>query len=140
MSTQAPIDPATGEVLPADSPAVRKPSRLTKLWRSYGLALLFVLLVLGAVGDLRARGRRPQVPVPRAVADRRVVQGGLVHDPLAGDVGLLREVLVGFAISVVFGIGIAIVLHMFGPLRRAGVPAADQLADHPHRRASRPSW
>ena len=34
----------------------------------------------------------------------------------------LREVLVGFAIAAVAGVGLAIVLHMFAPLRRAVYP------------------
>ena len=34
----------------------------------------------------------------------------------------LREVLIGFAIAAVAGVGLAIVLHMFGPLRRAVYP------------------
>ncbi len=34
----------------------------------------------------------------------------------------LREVLIGFAIASVAGIGLAVVLHLFGPLRRAIYP------------------
>ena len=34
----------------------------------------------------------------------------------------LREVLIGFAISAVAGIGLAILLHLYGPLRRAVYP------------------
>ena len=34
----------------------------------------------------------------------------------------LREVLIGFVIAAVAGVGLAIVLHMFGPLRRAVYP------------------
>ena len=122
MSTRAPIDPATGEVLPADSPALRKPSRLKKLWRSYGLALLFVLLVL-ALWEIYVRAAdvpKYLFPAPSQIVVSFKEDWSTILWPAMWVSS--REVLVGFAISVVFGIGIAIVLHMFGPLRRAVYP------------------
>ena len=122
MSTRAPIDPATGEVLPADSPALRKPSRLKKLWRSYGLALLFVLLVL-ALWEIYVRAAdvpKYLFPAPSQIVVSFKEDWSTILWPATWVSS--REVLVGFAISVVFGIGIAIVLHMFGPLRRAVYP------------------
>lgn len=122
MSTRAPIDPATGEVLPADPPALRKPSRLKKLWRSYGLALLFVLLVL-AVWEIYVRAAHvPKYlfPAPSQIAVSLKEDWSTILAPATWVT--LREVLIGFVISAILGIGIAVVLHMFGPLRRAVYP------------------
>jgi putative hydroxymethylpyrimidine transport system permease protein len=122
MSTQAPIDPATGQVLPADSPAARKPSRLAKFWRNYGLAVLFVLVMIGL---WEAYVRVFHVPKylfasPSQIAVSFKNDWSSILWPATWISS--REVLVGFAISVVFGVGIAVLLHMFGPLRRAVYP------------------
>jgi putative hydroxymethylpyrimidine transport system permease protein len=122
MSTQAPIDPATGEVLPADSPAARKPSRRAKFWRKYGLALLFVLFMLGMwqliIWALNVPNYLFASPSQIVVSFKDDWSTILWPATWVSS----REVLIGFAISVVFGIGIAILLHMFGPLRRAVYP------------------
>jgi putative hydroxymethylpyrimidine transport system permease protein len=122
MSTQAPIDPATGEVLPADSPAARKPSRLAKFWRTYGLALLFVLFMLGMWQLIMWALNVPNYlfASPSQIVVSFKDDWSTILWPATWVSS--REVLIGFAISVVFGIGIAVLLHMFGPLRRAVYP------------------
>jgi putative hydroxymethylpyrimidine transport system permease protein len=122
MSTQAPIDPATGDVLPADSPAARKPSRLAKFWRTYGLALLFVLFMLGMWQLIMWALNVPNYlfASPSQIVVSFKDDWSTILWPATWVSS--REVLIGFAISVVFGIGIAVLLHMFGPLRRAVYP------------------
>ena len=122
MSTKASIDPATGEVLRADSPAARKPSGLRKFWHSYSLALLFVLLMIG-LWELYVRAAHVPaylIPAPSQIAVSLKDDWSTILGPAM--LVTMREMLVGFVIAVVAGIGLAIVLHMFRPLRRAVYP------------------
>jgi putative hydroxymethylpyrimidine transport system permease protein len=122
MSTKVPVGTATGEGSGVDGPAARKPSRLGKIWRNYGLAVLFVLVALGLWEAYVRVFNVPKYlfPAPSQVAVSLKEDWSSILWPATWVSS--REVLVGFAISVVFGIGIAVLLHMFGPLRRAVYP------------------
>ena len=60
------------------------------------------------------------LPVPTEVASSLANDWGTILGPATFTT--LREVLVGFAIATVLGIGLAVVLHLFSPVRRAVYP------------------
>jgi putative hydroxymethylpyrimidine transport system permease protein len=104
-------------------PAATKPGgRLTRLRRTYGLAALFTLVMLGAWEAIVRIANIPDylLPAPSGVAVA-LKQDWTQYLAPAMWVSL-REVLIGFAVAAILGIGLAIVLHLFGPLRRAVYP------------------
>jgi putative hydroxymethylpyrimidine transport system permease protein len=122
VSTEAPIDPVTGEVLPADSPAARKPGRAARLWRTYGLAMLFTLFMIGLWELIVRAAHVPKylLPAPSQIVVALKEDWSTILGPAMWV--SLREVLIGFIVAAVAGIGLAILLHLFGPLRRAVYP------------------
>jgi putative hydroxymethylpyrimidine transport system permease protein len=121
VSTRAPTQSTADVVEVADS-APRRPGRLRRLWRAYGLAALFTLFLLGLWELLVRAAHVPEYLLP---APSQIVVA--LKDDWSSILGpatwvTLREVLIGFLIAAVAGIGLAIVLHLFGPLRRAIYP------------------
>jgi putative hydroxymethylpyrimidine transport system permease protein len=122
MSTQAPAQPSADATVPPEVAGAKRPSRFVGFWKAYGLSVLFLLLLLAIWEFCIWFFHVPKylLPSPSGIAI------AMRHDwsrYLAPNLWpSLSEVLVGFAISVVAGVGLAIVLHLYGPLRRAIYP------------------
>jgi putative hydroxymethylpyrimidine transport system permease protein len=100
----------------------RRRSRWSRVWRAYGLAALFTLALIG-VWELWVwifHVPAYLLPSPSGIAIALKDDWGPYLAPAMWV--SLREVLLGFAIAAVAGIGLAVVLHLFGPLRRAVYP------------------
>ncbi len=99
-----------------------KPSRLRRVLSNYGAAALLVVAMVVAWQVIVHLAGLPEylMPVPTEVARSL----GTDWTPILGSATLttLREVLIGFVIASALGVGIAVVLHLFGPLRRAVYP------------------
>ena len=120
MSTRAPVEPATQD--PSLATPAPKRGRLKRYWHLYGLAALFSLGLI-VLWEVIVRGFDvPEYlfPAPSQVAIALRDDWSSILAPAMWV--SLREVLIGFAIAAVAGVGLAIVLHMFGPLRRAVYP------------------
>ena len=122
MSTQAPDTPAA-DAMPAEAPPVRKrPSVWLRFWRNYGLALLFVIAML-VIWQLWIKifdVPKYLFASPTGIVESLKKDWSRYLEPNLWPT--LSEVLVGFGISIVAGVGLAIVLHLFTPLRRAVYP------------------
>jgi putative hydroxymethylpyrimidine transport system permease protein len=122
MSTHAPDTPAA-EAMPAEAPPVRKrPSAWLRFWRNYGLALLFVIAML-VIWQLWIKifdVPKYLFASPTGIFESLQKDWSRYLEPNLWPT--LSEVLVGFGISIVAGVGLAIVLHLFTPLRRAVYP------------------
>jgi putative hydroxymethylpyrimidine transport system permease protein len=120
MSAQAPVEPATRD--PSVATPALKAGRLKRYWHLYGLAALLILVLI-LLWEAIVRGFDvPEYlfPAPSQVAIALRDDWSTILAPATWV--SLREVLIGFAIAAVAGVGLAIVLHMFGPLRRAVYP------------------
>ncbi|MGZ8596328.1 MAG: ABC transporter permease [Actinomycetota bacterium] len=120
MSPQAPVEPATQD--PSVGAPAPKTGRLKRYWHLYGLAALFTIALI-LLWEAIVRGFDvPEYlfPAPSQVAIALRDDWSTILAPAMWV--SLREVLIGFAIAAVAGVGLAIVLHMFGPLRRAVYP------------------
>jgi len=95
---------------------------IKRFWHLYGVAAIFTVALVG-IWEAVIRGfhvPKYLFPAPSQVAVA-------LHDDwfriLAPATWVsLREVLIGFAIAAVAGVGLAVILHLFGPLRRAVYP------------------
>lgn len=105
-----------------DDVVERRPSRLRRLISNYGAATVLVATMLVAWQVIVHLAGLPEylMPVPTEVARSL----GTDWTPILGSATLttLREVAVGFAVATALGVGIAVVLHLFGPVRRAVYP------------------
>jgi putative hydroxymethylpyrimidine transport system permease protein len=93
-----------------------------RFWRQYGLAALFLLaaVVLWEVVVRVLDVKEYLFPAPSQVALAMRDDWSSILEPAMWV--SLREVLFGFVIAAVAGVGLAILLHMFRPLRRAVYP------------------
>jgi putative hydroxymethylpyrimidine transport system permease protein len=100
----------------------RPKGRLARLWTNYGIAILFSLFVLALWEVIVRVANVPDYlfPAPSAIAVDFKEDWSTILAPATWVT--LREVLFGFAISAVMGIGLAVLLHLFRPLRRALYP------------------
>jgi putative hydroxymethylpyrimidine transport system permease protein len=91
-------------------------------WRAYGLAVLFGLSLIGLWELVVRAADIPEylLPAPSQVVVAMKEDWSTILSPAMWVT--LREVLIGFVIAAVTGIGLAIVLHLFGPLRRVVYP------------------
>jgi len=122
VNTKVPVEPTAQEAPSAEVTPVRKPGRLKRLWRAYGLAALFTLIMI-ALWEAIIRGfhvPKYLFPAPSQVAVALRDDWSSILAPAMWV--SLREIVIGFVIAAVAGVGLAIVLHMFGPLRRAVYP------------------
>ena len=122
MSVKVPVEPADQATFEQEVASKKQPSRLRRLWRAYGLAALFTIAMI-ALWEAIIRGfhiPKYLFPAPSqvAVALRDDWSSILVPAMWVS----LREIVIGFVIAAVAGVGLAILLHMFGPLRRAVYP------------------
>jgi putative hydroxymethylpyrimidine transport system permease protein len=122
MSVKVPVEPADQATFEQEVASKKRPSRLRRLWRAYGLAALFTIAMI-AIWEAIIRGfhiPKYLFPAPSqvAVALRDDWSSILVPAMWVS----LREIVIGFVIAAVAGVGLAILLHMFGPLRRAVYP------------------
>jgi putative hydroxymethylpyrimidine transport system permease protein len=122
MSAPTHVDRATEEIGPSPSVVSQGSDRWRRLWRRYGLAaLLAVALIL--LWEAVVRGfhvPKYLFPAPSQVVLAMRDDWSSILAPATWV--SLREVLLGFALAVIAGVGLAIVLHMFTPLRRAVYP------------------
>jgi putative hydroxymethylpyrimidine transport system permease protein len=96
-------------------------ARVRSFTRTYAGAIVLTLAVIGIWQLAVWLGNVPEylLPSPSAiVADLKT--DWVVLNPALWVT--LREVLIGFVIATVTGIGLAVLLHLFGPLRRAMYP------------------
>ncbi|MEA2521263.1 MAG: putative hydroxymethylpyrimidine transport system permease protein [Actinomycetota bacterium] len=122
MSTKAPVEPATQEPPAPMAPTNQRKGRLKRFWRSYGLAALFTLALL-VLWEVIIRGfnvPKYLLPAPSQVAVALKQDWTPYLEPAMWIT--LREVVFGFLIAAFAGIGLAILLHLFGPLRRTLYP------------------
>ena len=112
------LDP--DELVPAE--ALREPGRLRRLWRSYGVSALLILFILVAweVGLRVAHTPKYLLPVPSEIYTSLKVDWVPYLRP--GLVATSIEMVLGFLASAVVGVGLAILLHLVTPLRRALYP------------------
>ena len=95
---------------------------LKRFWRLYGLSALFTVVML-VLWEVIIRGfhvPKYLFPAPSQVAVAMRDDWSTILAPAMWV--SLREVIIGFVIAAVAGVGLAIVLHLFGPLRRAVYP------------------
>jgi putative hydroxymethylpyrimidine transport system permease protein len=120
MSLQAPEHPP--EAASPELVASKKPSAWSRFWKAYGLAILFSLAMLGIwefwVWFFHVPKYLLASPSGVVIALREDWSRYLLPNIWP----TLDEVLIGFAISVVAGVGLAVLLHLFTPLRRAVYP------------------
>jgi putative hydroxymethylpyrimidine transport system permease protein len=117
VSTDAPVrDDELAE------PATKPVGRLTRLRRTYGLAALFSLAMIGAWEVIVRVAHIPDYLLPAPSGIVVALKQDWTQYLAPATWVSLREVLIGFAVAAVLGIGLAIVLHLFGPLRRAVYP------------------
>lgn len=107
-------------VLPTE--AVRGPGRLRHLWRSYGVSALLILFILVAwqVGVRAAHIPKYELPVPSEIYTSLKVDWVPYLRPAL--VATSLEMVLGFLASAVVGVGLAILLHLVRPVRRALYP------------------
>jgi putative hydroxymethylpyrimidine transport system permease protein len=122
MSTQAPAQPSADATVPPEVAGAKRPSRFVSFWKAYGLSVLFLLLLLAIWEFCIWFFHVPKylLPAPSGIAKAMTKDWSRYLLPNLWP--SLIEVLVGFAIAVVAGVGLAVVLHLYGPLRRAVYP------------------
>jgi putative hydroxymethylpyrimidine transport system permease protein len=120
VSTGAPLQEREQDLLiPKVTPTAGK--RVRSFGRAYAGAIALTVALIAAWQLAVWLGNVPEylLPAPSAIiADLKadwVVLGPALWVTL-------REVLIGFVIATITGIGLAVVLHLFGPLRRAMYP------------------
>jgi putative hydroxymethylpyrimidine transport system permease protein len=120
MSIEAPTGLGAGEGVIDESP--RKARPIQRFWGKYGMATLFLLFLIGLWEFVVWAFHVPKylIPSPSEIAVALKQDWGPYLAPAAWVT--LREVVIGFVAAVVAGIGLAVVLHLFGPLRRAVYP------------------
>jgi putative hydroxymethylpyrimidine transport system permease protein len=122
MSTRIRANPVTEEALTNVPATSRGQGRVRRLWRRYGIAALITLGLL-ILWEAVVRGfhvPKYLFPAPSQVVVALRDDWSAVLAPAAWV--SLREVVLGFVLAVIAGVGLAIVLHMFAPLRRAVYP------------------
>ncbi len=122
MTTEAPVQPSADALLLPEKAAARKRSWLSRFLTAYGLAILFSLVMLGiwefAIWAFHVPKYLLASPSQIVVALKN--DWGPYLAPATWVT--LREVVIGFLIAAVAGVGLAIVLHMFKTLRHAVYP------------------
>lgn len=99
-----------------------KPGGLKRFRHTYGLAVLFLLVLIGLWEIIVRAADVPTylVPAPSKIAVALKDDWRTILAPATWV--SFREVLFGFLIAIVTGVGLAVVLHLFGPLRRTVYP------------------
>ncbi|MEA2556522.1 MAG: putative hydroxymethylpyrimidine transport system permease protein, partial [Actinomycetota bacterium] len=95
---------------------------MKRIWHLYGLAALFTLAML-ALWEAIIRW----FDVPKYLFPAPTQVAVALHEDWSAYLApalwvTLREVVFGFVIAAVAGVGLAVILHLFGPLRRAVYP------------------
>jgi len=118
VSTETPV--VTDDV--PESASKKQVGGLSRLRRVYGVASLLTVAMVGAWELIVRVAHIPEylLPAPSQIAVALKQDWTQYLGPATWVT--LREVLIGFVIAAVLGIGLAIVLHLSGPLRRAVYP------------------
>jgi putative hydroxymethylpyrimidine transport system permease protein len=122
MNTEAQLEPGTSEEQPAVTGTAVNRGRAARLWGNYGVAMLFFLFLLGLWEFAVWAWHVPTylIPSPSKIAVAMKDDWAPYLAPATWVT--LREVLIGFFAAVLAGISLSVVLHLFGPLRRAVYP------------------
>ena len=114
-------DPTAAQLAFDDFVEERK-SAPRRLLSNYGAAAALLVLAIVAWQVIVTLAGLPEylLPVPSEVARSLVGDWGNILGPAT--LATLREVLLGFVIATALGVGIACVLHLFGPFRKAVYP------------------
>jgi putative hydroxymethylpyrimidine transport system permease protein len=121
MTVRAP-DRASPDGLSPDQVRPKKAKRWSRFWRAYGLAILFSLAIV-VIWEVWIRAFH--VPKYLLASPSGIVlafKTDWSRYLLPNLWPTLEEIVVGFAIAVVAGIGLAVVLHLYTPLRRTVYP------------------
>ena len=115
------LDVRSPEMAETEGPS-RPRGRLARSWSNYGLAVLFSLFILALWEVIVRVANVPEYlfPAPSQIVVAFKEDWSTILAPAAWV--SLREVVFGFVISAVLGIGLAVLLHLFRPLRRALYP------------------
>jgi putative hydroxymethylpyrimidine transport system permease protein len=122
MTVRAPDQASPDDALSVDHVRPKKAKRWSRFWRTYGLAILFSLAI---VVIWEAWIRAFHVPKYLLASPSGIVlafKTDWSRYLLPNLWPTLKEIVVGFAIAVVAGIGLAVVLHLYAPLRRTVYP------------------
>jgi putative hydroxymethylpyrimidine transport system permease protein len=104
------------------APVRGKSAGVATLWRKYGWAIVLTLAVIGVWELVVWAWHVPTylIPSPSKIVVAMKDDWASILAPATWVT--LREVVIGFLLAVGTGIGLAVVLHLFGPLRRAVYP------------------
>ena len=120
MSAGAPPQLSEEDLLvPAARPTLGK--RLRSMSRKYASAIVLIVAILVAWEVIVRAAHVPEYLLPsptEILADLKT--DWVILWPAMWVT--LREVLIGFVIATVAGVGLAVLLHLYGPLRRAMYP------------------
>jgi putative hydroxymethylpyrimidine transport system permease protein len=107
---------------PVEAPPAPAGGRLRRIRRVYGWSVLFTLAIVAAWELYVRLAHIPEylLPAPSGIAVALKDDWSQILGPATWV--SLREVLIGFVVAAALGVGLAIVLHLFGPLRRAVYP------------------
>ncbi len=122
MTARAPAQASADASLPPETPGAKRGSGFVRFWKAYGLSVLFLLLLLGIWEFWIWFFHVPKYLLPSPSGIALAMKKDWSRYLLPNLWPSLIEVLVGFAIAVVAGVGLAVVLHLYGPLRRAVYP------------------
>jgi putative hydroxymethylpyrimidine transport system permease protein len=120
--TARPVQASADASLPPETPGAKRGSGFVRFWKAYGLSVLFLLLLLGIWEFWIWFFHVPKYLLPSPSGIALAMKKDWSRYLLPNLWPSLIEVLVGFAIAVVAGVGLAVVLHLYGPLRRAVYP------------------
>jgi putative hydroxymethylpyrimidine transport system permease protein len=122
VSVRAPEQPSADAVVTVEGPVRKKSSGFVRFWKAYGLAVLFIVGML-VIWELWIRifdVPKYLLASPSGIVTAFRKDWSHYLEPNLWPT--VTEVLVGFAIAVVAGVGLAILLHLFTPVRRAVYP------------------
>jgi putative hydroxymethylpyrimidine transport system permease protein len=122
MNTEAQVEPGTSEEQPAATTTAGKRRRVARFWQAYGVAMVFLLFMIGLWELVVWAWHVPTYLIPSPSKIAVAMKKDWAPYLASATWVTLREVLIGFVVAVVAGIGLAVVLHLFGPLRRAVYP------------------
>lgn len=120
MSAGAPPQLSEEDLLvPESRPALGR--RLRSMSRKYASAVALTLALLAAWEVIVRAGHVPEylLPAPTQILADLKTDWVILWPAMWVT---LREVLIGFVIATAAGVGLAVLLHLYGPLRRAVYP------------------
>ncbi|MGH2595206.1 MAG: ABC transporter permease [Actinomycetota bacterium] len=122
MTTEEQVEPGTtAPSLPATATSI-KGGRIARLSRNYGVAALFLLFLIGLWEFYVWAFHVPTYLIPSPSKIAVAMKEDWAPYLASATWVTLKEVLIGFVVAILAGLGLSVVLHLFGPLRRAVYP------------------